>query len=161
MAPLARWLIRPRGWCGSYRRGGSRLKWTVAGLLAFYGCGPGPDDWPADWPQIVDLVYLGQRPQVPRELLFFVQFRDGDGDLGGGGAVELEIDGEVQGRLALAMVFAAQVPPLGLESESGGLELSVRIQSRLGAGDRVRVGFRLEDARGNASNEPYLVLEAL
>lgn len=125
------------------------------------GCsGPGPEDWPAGRPRIVTLAFVEQRPQDPLSLLFRLDFEDSDGDVGLG-RLELEVADAPQATLAMQDVFAAQFPPLASTSTLGSFEIYVQIRSEVDPGDRIRVGFLLEDGAGRRSNRPSVVLEAL
>lgn len=124
------------------------------------GCGPpGREEWPAGRPRIDRLDYAGQRPRSSLELQFGLDFVDTDGDLGEG-ILEFAVGDRTAVRLPVQPVFDAQFPPLASTATVGRLELYVELDRPVPTGDRVEIGFLLEDAAGRRSNRPRLTLEA-
>ena len=135
---------------------------TMALLLGSLGvgCAPGPDDWPFGRPRVVLFEFLEQRPQDALTLSFAAEFEDGDGDLGGG-LLELEVQGRAAETVSMSSVFASQAPPLAADATTGRLEFFVQLRSEVASGDEVEIGVILEDASGERSNRPKIVLEAV
>lgn len=132
----------------------------VGALALLVGCGPTPRDWPAGKPRIDLVRFLEQTPQNPQTLAFELLFEDTDGDLGAG-LLHLEIQCERTSSLALPDVFAAQIPPLDPKALEGRLEVHVNVEGRVEVGERVQIGFILEDASGEPSNTSSVSLEAV
>lgn len=132
----------------------------LAGMVTAAACAPGPEDWPSGRPRIVELRFVEQRPQDALTLVFQVEFEDDNGDLGGG-RLRLSVQDFMQDAIPLAEVFRAQIPPLDLDATEGQFEIFVQLQSDVADGARVRVGLELEDASGDRSNRPVVVLEAI
>lgn len=128
--------------------------------IALFACGDDPDNWPEGRPKISKLTYLQQTPDDPFMLSFAIDFEDTDGDLGGG-QVLLFTNGSQNGELAAGDVFANQRPALALTSTVGELEVAVGLPHDIGANERVEIGFVLQDAKGNESNDPSVTLMAL
>jgi hypothetical protein len=139
-----------------------RIGITAFGL-SLLACGPGADSWPAGRPKIDELQYLQQSSTDPWSLQFLLIFTDTDGDLGSG-VVELSIDGDVKLTESVGTYFAAQTPAIGLDATAGELELKVKLSSdTIGAleiGDEIEVGFVLQDAAGQRSNDPSITVVA-
>lgn len=129
---------------------------AAAGLAS---CGASADSWPDGRPRIAALRFLQQSPRDPFGLQFSLQFEDGDGDLGAG-RVHMSIEGREAAVRDLADVFSNQQPPLPLDVTAGEIELVVKVSDTAQVGDRVRIGFSLEDGKGERSNEPSITLEA-
>jgi hypothetical protein len=103
--------------------------------------------------------FLQQSPQDPFALQFSIAFTDSDGDLGGG-SLHLLISGREAAVRSMGEVFQSQVPPIEPAATEGELEVVARIRDDIPVGERVKIGFVLEDAKGEGSNEPYIVFEA-
>lgn len=133
--------------------------WLVAlGLLA--GCGASKDGWPEGRPQILHLEYLQQSPQDPYALQFSLEFRDTDADLGGG-TLHMLLDDEEAAVQPMSELFAAQTPPIEPQAAEGELEVVVRVQSKVAVGEELKIQFRLVDAAGQESNDPWVQVKAL
>lgn len=128
----------------------------AAPLLA--ACGEDADNWDEGRPLIRKLTYLQQKPDKPFQLEFALEFEDTDGDLGTG-TLHLYSNGEEKDQSPLSDLFADQ----GIEPGAvlGELEVTATIDSSIVEGERVELGFVLEDAAGNESNDPTVVLQAL
>ncbi len=133
---------------------------TVIALALLAACGPDPEDWPAGRPKIDRVRFIEQTPQDPQTLAFELVFSDSDGDLGVG-QLHLEIQCERASSLPLTDVFAAQVPPLDGRALSGRLEILVNVRGEVEVGERVEIGFSLEDGSGASSNASTVTLEAV
>lgn len=130
----------------------------AAGLLACGG--DDPDHWPEERPRIDAVRYVGQSPRDALGLQFNVTFVDADGDLGQGN-LRLYL-GEVEaGAIGLPELFPAQTPPVELSATAGDFEVLVRLSEAPAAGEKITVGFELEDAMGHRSNTPSVTLAAL
>lgn len=128
--------------------------------VAGVGCGPGPNDWPFGRPRVVLFEFLEQQPQDALTLSFAAEFEDGDGDLGGG-VLELEVQGRAAEQVSMSSVFSSQAPPLAPNATAGRFEFFVQLRSEVASGDEVEIGVVLEDASGERSNRPKIVLEAV
>lgn len=129
----------------------------AVGLVA---CGePSLEDWPQGRPRIDRLQFLQQSPQDPLALEFGLQVADSDGDLADGELI-MFIDCSEAARLANDEIFASQTPPVPQNTKMAEVAVVVRISSEVKTGDEIRVGFRLEDATEQSSNEPWVVLSA-
>lgn len=129
-------------------------------LLAAFACAPGPEDWPSSRPRIVLFEFVEQQPQDGLTLSFALDFEDGDGNLGGG-HLELEVQGRQAEEVSMASVFASQEPPIMATATRGRFEFFVQLRSEVAGGDEVEIGVILEDAAGERSNRPKVVLEAV
>lgn len=137
-----------------------RLLFACLAAAGAAACGEdGKDDWDPGRPRIDDLAFLEQAPGRPFDLVFRLAFRDDDGDLSRG-KLDLFTGGEPRSSLALAEVFAHQVPPLQDRATEGALEVIVALDP-VAAGTEVEVGFVLEDGAGARSNEPTMRLRAV
>jgi hypothetical protein len=60
-------------------------------------------------------------------------------------------------------VFNNQIPALDTGAKEGAFEIhvSVSVEGGLDVGERLLIGFILEDAAGQRSNEPSMTLEAV
>lgn len=131
-----------------------------APVLAF-GCGEDAESWDEGRPLITELSYLQQSPRDPYQLMFALGFQDTDGDLSGGN-IHLLISGDIVQTTAMSEVFSKQVPALATTATEGELEVTVTLDKEtVVEGDRVELGFQLVDAKGEESNKPSVVLEAL
>ncbi len=131
-----------------------------AGLgLLVSACGPSRESWPAGRPRIDRVDFLEQTPLDPTRLAFGLEYTDTDGDLGAG-VLELSIDDRLASSLPLPDVFAAQMPPLDPGLSVGRFEVFVKVDGGVSPGERVRIGFVLQDAAGGRSNQPTVTLEA-
>lgn len=129
----------------------------TAGLIA--ACG-GPDDWPEGRPRIDQLRFVQQSPQDPYALEFLLRFTDADGDTGTG-MLHMSVQDEENAVLDLTEVFDGQSPPLPLDASSGEFEVVVRVSKNVEIGDELKIGFFIEDAAGEKSNDPWIELRAL
>jgi hypothetical protein len=82
---------------------------------------------------------------------------DTDGDLGGGKVI-LSIDEDVAQERPMSDVFMSQTPPIELGATEATIELIVRLETVLDAGDELQIGFKLEDGAGQESNAPWVKL---
>lgn len=133
----------------------------LLGAVAAAGCGgDSAESWEPGRPRIDDVEFLQQTPGRPQSLEFSVAFEDSDGDLGLG-QVQLFLDGDENGALSMAEIFAKQRPPMPLDTTTGRISLIVELSEPVEAGDDVEVGFLLEDGRGARSNRPTIKLRAV
>ncbi len=86
-----------------------------------------------------------------------LKFTDDDGDLGGG-RLSLAVDGQPAGDILLDELFGGQRPALALDSTSGELEVLVRLAQAPTLGQSLTIGFLLEDAAGQLSNQPTVTV---
>jgi hypothetical protein len=134
--------------------GGRAIAFSLA-LAAATACG-GPD-FTRGRPKIVSVSQPLQTEAFALE--FTVQFLDVDADLGGG-SIHVVIDDQETNMLGLAEVFAAQSPPIANDTAQGQFDIVVRLSPSVRAGDTIKIGFFLLDAKGEKSNVPYVVLQA-
>lgn len=132
------------------------MRWSLAALLLGAGCGE--EAWPPDHPRIV-LEFIEQAPQAPHALRFSTEFTDSDGDLGRG-RLEVFVNERTIAELAMEDVFSAQLPAVALTSTVGRFELVLELERELASGERAMVSMIAVDAKGHASNQPYVELEA-
>src|SRR5688572_24537518 len=130
---------------------------AIALLVA---CGTSPDDWPDGRPKIDELRFSQQSPQDPFALEFLIQFSDSDGDAGTG-KLHLLLDDTEVSEQPLQGLFSSQTPALPVDSTMGELEVVVRVSTEVESGDELKVGFIMEDAAGEMSNDPWVSLRAL
>lgn len=136
---------------------------AIAAAQAACGCASDADDWEAGRPRIDRLRFLQQRPGDPHALEFSITFTDSDGNLGDRGTLYMAIGGQQAQMLTCAEVFASQVPPIEPAATEGEFEVVVRVQEDFPIGERIEIGFALDDGTGgecSRSNEPHVVLEA-
>lgn len=135
-----------------------RAIWILATAALFAACGEDADNWDEGRPLIRKLTYLQQKPDKPFQLEFALEFEDTDGDLAGG-MLHLYSNDEEKDQRPLSELFDEQ----GIESGAvlGELEVTASIEDTIVEGERVELGFVLEDAAGNESNDPSVVLQAL
>jgi hypothetical protein len=136
------------------------LRWVMlfGAVFGAAACGDDPEAWESGRPLISKLTYLQQLAEDPYKLQFAIEFQDSNGDLGGG-KVHLFTNGEEKPPLALLDVFEKQMIEPG--AIAGELELSVTLPKDIQDNEKVKIGFVLEDAAGNKSNDPSVVLQAL
>jgi hypothetical protein len=128
--------------------------------LASTGCGGADcEDWPEGRPKIVELRFIQQSPGNPYELEFGIDFMDTDGDIYGG-RVHMFVNGDEAANQPMKDVFEKQVPPIDAGATAGELELVVKLGSTVEDDQRIEIGFVLEDAAGQESNDPKIELQA-
>lgn len=132
------------------------LPMLMAGLAA---CG-GPEDWPEGKPRIDQLRFVQQSPQDPYALEFLLEFTDTDGDTGSG-KLHMSVQEQEIAAVELSEVFTSQSPPLALDAREGEFEVVVRVGKNVEIGDQLEIGFVIEDAAGEKSNDPWIELRAL
>jgi hypothetical protein len=133
------------------------VRFFVGLLLLAAACGEDPDNWDPGRPLIRKLTYLQQEPAKPYQLNFALEFEDSDGDLSQGKA-RLSSNDREQEPLELKAIFEDR--GLELDAVLGELEINVTIANDIQEGEKVKLGFMLEDGSGKTSNEPSLVLKA-
>jgi hypothetical protein len=146
--------------CKPMGQGQRLIRFAGAGGLALglSACGGNdPDNWPATRPRIDSAIYLRQSPTDPLGLQFMITFADDDGDLSGGRLI-LAVDKQVSGEISLEELFGGQRPALASDSTVGELEVLVRLAKTPPADQSLTIGFLLEDAAGQQSNEPSVTV---
>lgn len=134
---------------------------AIACLVSCSACGRDREDWPEGHPKIDRLRFLQQSPQAPFALQFSLAFSDSDGDLGGG-SMRLLIDESLAATRPMSEVYASQSPPIAAGAMEGEVEVVAQVNAgEVELGERIQIGFVLEDEEGHESNDPFVVLEAL
>jgi hypothetical protein len=126
-------------------------------LAALSACGDDPDNWEAGRPLIRKLTYLQQKPSAPYMLTFAIEFEDSDGDLSQG-KIHLYANDQERAVVELREIFERR--GIELDAVLGELEIDVSIADDIQAGEKVKLGFMLEDGAGKTSNDPSVVLKA-
>ena len=130
-------------------------------MVCLWSCSPTPE-WDTTIPLLSGFRFDGAARENPTVLLFQVDVRDSDGDLGGG-TLEPLINGRTTGDTPLSMRELMRMNGLAPDAQSGRLELSLEVQLAPGepppAGSRFDVGVRVTDGSGHQSNTPTVTLE--
>ncbi len=149
--------MRPgsHAWHRPWRGGGLALICLSLGLTACGG--DDPENWTATRPRIDEVEFVGQSPRDPLGLQFMLRFVDSDADLGRG-RLKLSVSGVPSGEIDLPELFAGQSPPLAQDVAEGEFEVLVRLAQTPDSGQQISIGFVLEDAAGQNSNEPTVTL---
>lgn len=117
----------------------------------FDACGDAVESTASTAPRLENLRFANQLDGDPWTLVFGAQFVDVDGDLQPGTA-EFHLNGatEPSGSFPLESIFRQSALPAS--AQGGELALTLRLVSPVSDGSDLRVGLRLIDAAGQASN---------
>lgn len=117
----------------------------------FDPCGDAPEATGGNAPVLVDVELANQLEGDPSTLVFAAEFSDSDGNVGTGDAL-VHLNGATDPSLSVALPDVFRQSALAVDARAGLLSLTLRLTEVVDDGSDLRVGLRLVDGDGQASN---------